>query len=200
MAGAVALAVGVAGIMAADAFGATAAAAPTRSVTVSPAVNVVDYVVVKPGRTVTADLSRHVPASATSATFTVTARFAWRATNVSVCPGSSASASCRKAPALAAPVQDKRTTTTTVTLDQSRRVTVHNSSASARVTLTLVRYAVPASASTPSPTASARPIPDPAPVMTTTLPSNSLTGLQPSGMRARCARWRPRRCGRRGRR
>ncbi|WP_029290020.1 hypothetical protein [Cellulomonas sp. HZM] len=111
-------------------------------------------VVLAPGQSTTVDLG--LPAGTASATLTVAGRWAWRPTQIAVCPGSAASAACLAAPALTTPTQTLGTATVKVDLAGSGgKVTVHNSSASVRVWLDLASYeTASASATTSAPASS----------------------------------------------
>jgi len=169
----------VAGIVASVAVAAVLGAvgigsATAKDTVVSSSVKVIDYKVVKPGTSVSAAL-RTVPTNASSATFDVWARYAWRTTNISVCAGTTATAACKKNPALVVPVQSAASRRVTVDLSGlkgERSVTVFNSAASVRLTLTLVSYTVPSTTpsttptATPKPTATATPKPTATPTAT----------------------------------
>ncbi|MBD8059604.1 hypothetical protein IC607_11575 [Cellulomonas sp. JH27-2] len=144
--------------------------ATAKDTVVSSSVRVIDYKKVKPGASVSAAL-RTVPTNATSATFDVWARYAWRTTNISVCAGTTATSACKKKPALVVPVQSAASSRVTVDFSGpagERSVTVFNSSASVRLTLTLVSYTVPATtpSATPTPTATPKPTATPTPKAT----------------------------------
>jgi len=97
-------------------------------------------VVLQPGASQVVSLTG-LPSDATSATFELTGRYAWRSTALTLCPGSTATTACKAAPALKTPVQSPGKATVTVPLGTAGgKVTVHNSVASVRVTLALVKY------------------------------------------------------------
>jgi hypothetical protein len=146
--------------------------ATAKDTVVSSSAKVVDYKIIKPGASISSALTT-VPTNATSATFDVWARYAWRSTNISVCAGTTATAACKKTPALVTPVQSAATKRVTVDLSGlkgQRSITVFNSAASARVTVTLVSYTVPAATptATPKPTATPTPTATPKPTATAT--------------------------------
>ncbi|MFS0701031.1 hypothetical protein AB6N24_13755 [Cellulomonas sp. 179-A 4D5 NHS] len=117
-----------------------------------------------------------VPTGATAVTMTVTGRWAWKPTTLSVCAGATLTDACKASTVLTTPVQDAGSATITLPLPSSAagKVTVYNRDASVRVVLAVKSFEVPSATSTPSPT--------PTPTKTATptpTPTASPTPAQP---------------------
>ncbi|WP_156044130.1 hypothetical protein [Cellulomonas sp. HZM] len=138
--------------------------------------------VVKQGGTVTVDASRML-AAASSARFTVKAKFAWRPTKIVVCAGTRITEACAAHPVLVTPKQKGASASVTIPMAGKKgKVTIRSSSASVRVWLvlkkmTLVRTAPATSAPSPSasPTGTSTTTAKPSPSATSTTSSPAPT-------------------------
>jgi hypothetical protein len=114
-----------------------------------------------------------VPSTATSVHLSVTARWSWKPTRLSICASNVPLATCKATVALTTPVQDAVTKELDVALTPAAKsaITIYNYDASVRVQVTSMRFTpavVTKPAPTPTPTPTPVPTPKPTPVPTPT--------------------------------
>lgn len=151
-----------------------AAAATVTSVVVGASLSanaapVTHEIVVSWGKSAVVTLPE-IPADATSVKMTVSAKWAWKPTRISVCPASTTVAECSKTVTLTTPVQKQVSTTVTLALPAAAKgkLLVYNRDASARIGLTVLEVKRGTATTTPKPTATATTTPKPTATATAT--------------------------------